>query len=252
MSFEKRVAIVTGAGSPRGIGRAIAMVLAKKGADVVVADLDPAGAENVAGEIRAMGRTAMAVPLDVTSQQDVAKLVRTVLDRFGRIDILVNNAGITQPIKVADMTEQDFDRIIAVNLKGTFLCSKAVLSTMVQQGYGRIVNMSSVSAKRGGGVFGGAHYSAAKAGILGFAKALAREVAAHGVTVNSVAPGLIATDIRGGLESPERQKEMTKDIPIQRLGTPEEVAETVAFLASEEAAYITGEEIDINGGSHMD
>lgn len=252
MSFEKRVAIVTGAGSPRGIGRAIALTLAKKGADVAVADLDPAGAESVAREIRAMGRAAMAVPLDVTSQQDVAKLVRTVLDRFGRIDILVNNAGITQPIKVANMTEQDFDRIIAVNLKGTFLCSKAVLATMIEQGYGRIVNMSSVSAKRGGGVFGGAHYSAAKAGILGFAKALAREVAAYGITVNSVAPGLIATDIRGGLESPERQKEMTKDIPIQRLGTPEEVAETVAFLASEEAAYITGEEIDINGGSHMD
>ena len=252
MSFEKKVAIVTGAGSPRGIGRAIAMTLAKKGADVVVADLDPAGAESVAGEIRAMGRAAMAVPLDVTSQQDVAKLVRAVLDRFGRIDILVNNAGITQPIKVADMTESDWDRIMAVNLKGTFLCSKAVLATMIKQGYGRIVNMSSVSAKRGGGVFGGAHYSAAKAGILGFAKALAREVAAHGITVNSVAPGLIATDIRGGLEPPERQKEMSRDIPVQRLGTPEEVAETVAFLASEEAAYITGEEIDINGGSHMD
>lgn len=252
MSFEKRVAIVTGAGSPRGIGRSIALTLAEKGADVVVCDLDPAGAEKVAEEIRAMKRSAIAVQVDVTQQQEVAGLVRTALERFGRIDILVNNAGITQPIKVVDMTEKDWDRILAVNLKGTFLCSQAVLSTMIKQGYGRIVNMSSVSAKRGGGVFGGAHYSAAKAGILGFAKALAREVAAHGITVNSVAPGLIATDIRGGLESPERQKEMSKDIPCQRLGTPEEVAETVAFLASEEAAYITGEDIDINGGSHMD
>ncbi len=252
MSFEKRVAVVTGAGSPRGIGRSIALTLAKRGADVVVADLDLAGAEKVAGEIRALKGGAMAARVDVTKKESVDELVRQVLDRFGRIDILVNNAGITQPIKVMDMTEADWDRIMAVNLKGTFLCSKAVLPAMIRQGYGRIVNMSSVSAKRGGGVFGGAHYSAAKAGILGFAKALAREVAACGITVNSVAPGLIATDIRGGLESPERQKEMSRDIPVQRLGTPEEVAATVAFLASEEAAYITGEEIDINGGSHMD
>jgi NAD(P)-dependent dehydrogenase (short-subunit alcohol dehydrogenase family) len=243
MSLEERVAIVTGAGSPRGIGRTIALTLAKQGADVVVCDVDLAGAENVAGEIRAMKRNAIAVRVDVTKQQDATELVRTALDRFGRIDILVNNAGITQPIKVVDMTEADWDRIMAVNLKGTFLCSKAVLAPMIKQGYGRIVNMSSVSAKRGGGVFGGAHYSAAKAGILGFATC--------GITVNSVAPGLIATDIRGGLESPERQKEMSRDIPVQRLGTPEEVAATVAFLASEEAAYITGEDIDINGGSHM-
>lgn len=228
------------------------MALAEKGADVVVADLDLAGAETVAGEIRALKRNAMAVRVDVTRQEHVAEMVRKGIERFGRIDILVNNAGITQPIRVMDMTEADWDRIVAVNLKGTFLCSKAVLPVMIKQGYGRIVNMSSVSAKRGGGVFGGAHYSAAKAGILGFAKALAREVAAHGITVNSVAPGLIATDIRGGLESPERQKEMSRDIPVQRLGTPEEVAAAVAFLASEEAAYITGEEIDINGGSHMD
>ncbi len=252
MSFEQRVAVVTGAGSPRGIGRSIALALAEKGADVVVADLDLAGAETVAGEIRALKRNAMAVRVDVTRQEHVAEMVRKGIERFGRIDILVNNAGITQPIRVMDMTEADWDRIVAVNLKGTFLCSKAVLPVMIKQGYGRIVNMSSVSAKRGGGVFGGAHYSAAKAGILGFAKALAREVAAHGITVNSVAPGLIATDIRGGLESPERQKEMSRDIPVQRLGTPEEVAAAVAFLASEEAAYITGEEIDINGGSHMD
>jgi NAD(P)-dependent dehydrogenase (short-subunit alcohol dehydrogenase family) len=251
MSFEKRVAIITGAGSPRGIGRAIALTLAKKGADVVVGDMDLAGAEKVAEEIRALKRNAVAVKVDVTRQQDVAELVRTALDRFGRIDVLVNNAGITQPIKVLDMTESDWDRIVAVNLKGTFLCSKAVLSTMIKQGYGRIVNMSSVSGKRGGGVFGGAHYSAAKAGILGFAKALAREVAAHGITVNSVAPGLIATDIRGGLETPERQKEMSRDIPAQRLGTPEEVAETVAFLASEEAGYITGHVLKVNGGMLM-
>ncbi len=252
MRFKERVAIVTGAGSKRGIGRTTALTLARDGADVVVGDLDLQGAEAVVDEIKALGRRSSAVKTDISKQEDVSRLVQRVLDQFGRIDILVNNAGITQPIKVLDMTEADWDRIIAVNLKGTFLCSKAVLPAMIKQRYGRIVNLSSVSAKRGGGVFGGAHYSAAKAGILGFAKALAREVAAYGITVNSVAPGLIATDIRGGLESPERQKEMSKDIPCQRLGTPEDVAAAIAFLASEEAGYITGEEIDINGGSHMD
>jgi|WetSurMetagenome_2_1015567.scaffolds.fasta_scaffold20245_3 3-oxoacyl-[acyl-carrier protein] reductase len=247
-----RVAIVTGAGSPRGIGRASAVRLAQDGADVVVGDLDLAGAETVAGEVRALGRRSLAVRTDVTSEADVAALVQRALQEFGRIDILVNNAGITQPKRVSDITVADWEKVLAVNLKGTFLCSKAVLPTMLHQGYGRIVNLSSVSAKRGGGVFGGAHYSAAKAGILGFAKALAREVAAQGITVNSVAPGLVATDIRGGLEDPATQREMAKDIPARRLAKPEEVAAAIAFLASEDAAYITGEEIDINGGSHMD
>ncbi len=252
MRFKDRIAMVTGAASKRGIGRITALTLAREGADVVVGDMDLRGAEAVVAEIKALGRRSFAVKVDVSKQEDVSRFVQRVLDKFGRIDILVNNAGITQPIKVLDMTEADWDRIITTNLKGTFLCSKAVLPTMIKQGYGRIVNLSSVSAKRGGGVFGGAHYSAAKAGILGFAKALAREVAGYGITVNSVAPGLIATDIRGGLESPERQKEMSSDIPCRRLGTPEDVAAAIAFLASEDAGYITGEEIDINGGSHMD
>ncbi len=252
MRFKDRIAIVTGAGSKRGIGRTTALTLAREGADVVVGDLDLQGAEAVVAEIKALGRRSLAVKVDVSKQEDISRLVQRVLDQFGRIDVLVNNAGITQPIKVLDMTEADWDRIITTNLKGTFLCSKAVLPAMIKQGYGRIVNLSSVSAKRGGGVFGGAHYSAAKAGILGFAKALAREVAGYGITVNSVAPGLIATDIRGGLESSERQKEMSSDIPCRRLGTPEDVAAAIAFLASEDAGYITGEEIDINGGSHMD
>ncbi len=157
------------------------MALARRGADLVIGDVDLSGAERISNEIRELGRRALAIKVDVSQAEDVANLVNRALQEFGRIDILVNNAGITQPIPVLKMTEEDWDRIVRVNMKGTFLCSKAVLPTMIKQEYGRIVNLSSVSAKRGGGVYGGAHYSAAKAGILGFAKALAREVAAMGL-----------------------------------------------------------------------
>lgn len=252
MRFKGKVAIVTGAGSKIGIGQASALAFAREGAAVVVTDVDLQGAERTAHSIEQLGVQSLAVKVDVTNPQEVESLVEKTLNAFGRIDILVNNAGITQPIRVLDTTVEDWDRVLAVNLKGTFLCSKAVLPTMIAQKFGRIVNLSSVSAKRGGGVYGGAHYSAAKAGILGFSKALAREVAEFGITVNSVTPGLIATDIRGGLEAPGRQLELSKDIPCKRMGTPQEVAASIAFLASDEAGYITGEEIDINGGSHMD
>lgn len=251
MSFEGRVAIVTGAGSPRGIGRGIALCLAKKGADIVVADVNLDGAKAVAEEIRNLGRNALAIQLNVTDPASVDKMVELTLKEFKKVDILINNAGITQPIKTIDMKVEDFERIIDVNLKGTFICSKAVLKPMIENKYGRIVNMSSVSAKRGGGVYGGSHYSASKAGVLGFAKALAREVVEYGITVNSVAPGLVDTDIRVGL-STEMERATWEAIPMKRPATVKEIAETVAFLASDEASYITGEEIDINGGSHMD
>lgn len=251
MGFSGKVAIVTGAGTPRGIGRAIALCLAAKGADIVVADMNLDGAKTIAQEVQAMGRRALPVQVNVTDEASVQAMVNAVNKEFGRIDILVNNAGITQPVKVLDTTAADWDRIMAVNLKGTFLCSKAVLPTMMSQKYGRIVNMSSVSGKRGGGVYGGAHYSAAKAGILGFSKALAREVVEDGITVNSVCPGLVDTDIRAEL-SEEMERASRASIPMKRPATAMEIAETVAFLASEEAAYITGEDIDVNGGSHMD
>jgi NAD(P)-dependent dehydrogenase (short-subunit alcohol dehydrogenase family) len=247
-----KIAIVTGAGSKHGIGRATALAFVKQGADVAVCDLNADGVQQVSKEIKALGRRSLAIQVDVTSQESVEKAVQTVLNEWGHIDILANIAGITQPIKVIDTSPADFDRIVAVNMKGTFLFSKAVIPSMTKQNYGRIINMSSVSAKRGGGVFGGAHYSAAKAGILGFSKALAREVAPYNITVNSVAPGLVLTDIRGGIEPEEEQRKMAADIPLKRLGKPEEIAAAICFLASDEAAYITGEEIDINGGSHMD
>jgi NAD(P)-dependent dehydrogenase (short-subunit alcohol dehydrogenase family) len=251
MNFEGRVAIVTGSGSKRGIGRSIVLCLAQKGADIVVADMNLEGAKQVAEEVEALGRKALALEVNVTDEASVQRMVDETLKIFGKIDILVNNAGITQPIKTIDMTLNDWERIVAVNLTGTFLCSKAVIKPMMEQKYGRIVNISSVSGKRGGGVYGGSHYSAAKAGVLGFAKALAREVVEYGITVNSVAPGLVDTDIRAGLPM-EKERAIWETIPMKRPGSPMEIAETVAFLASDGAAYITGEDIDVNGGSHMD
>ncbi len=247
-----KVALVTGAGSRRGIGRSIALALARQGAKVAVADMNEQGLAEVAKEIAAVTPNVVSVVMNVTDSASVKAAVDKVIGSWGRLDILVNNAGVTQPVKVLDMTEADWDRVVDVNMKGTFLCSKAVLPQMLKQQYGRIVNMSSVSAKRGGGVFGGAHYSAAKSGIMAFGKALSREVAPQGITINAVAPGLVATDIRGGLEPEDEQARMTLDIPRRRMAKPEEVAACVCFLASDEADYITGEEIDLNGGSHMD
>ena len=168
MTMTDRVAIVTGAGSERGIGKSIALTLAKYGANIVVADLNLEGAEKVAEEIRGMGRKALALKVNVISKADVDAMMEKTIEEFGKLDILVNNAGITQPISVPETTEEDWDRIISVNMKSTFLCSQAAIEFMKKNRYGRIVNMSSVSGKQGGGVFGGAHYSAAKAGILGF------------------------------------------------------------------------------------
>lgn len=251
MNFSGRVAIVTGAGSPRGIGRETALYLAKLGADVIVADMNLEGAQEVAKIITDMGRRSMSLQLNVVDENSVNAMVAQVEAEFGRIDVLVNNAGITQPITTMDMSVADFNRILNVNLTGTFICSRAVAKVMAKHKYGRIVNLSSVSGKRGGGVYGGSHYSAAKAGVLGFSKAFAREVVQDGITVNSVCPGLVATDIRAGL-SEEREKSIWETIPMRRPGTTKEIAFCIAFLAAEEAAYITGEDIDVNGGSHMD
>ncbi|MBT2696013.1 SDR family oxidoreductase [Bacillus sp. ISL-40] len=249
--LNNRVAIVTGSGSKKGIGRTIALTLAKQGASVVVADINMDGIQDTVHAITEAGGKALGVELNVTSKESNDAMVEKVLQTFGRIDILVNNAGISQKVTVQDMTLEDISRVFNVNMFGLFLCTQSVLETMKKQKYGRIISLSSVSAKRGGGVFGGPHYSASKAAVLGFSKNLAREVALDGITVNCVAPGLVNTDIWKSL--PEDQaKEVVAGIPMGRPGETKEIAATIAFLVSEEASYITGEEVDINGGSHMD
>lgn len=251
MNLVGKVAIVTGAGSERGIGREAAIALAERGANVVVADMNLEGAKTVVKEIEALGQKGLALQVNVTDEEEIKNMIEATLIEFGKIDILVNNAGITQPITTMNMKRADFEKIIDVNLIGAFLVTQATLKNMIENKYGRIVNVSSVSAKRGGGVYGGSHYSAAKAGMLGFAKALAREVVEDGITVNSVCPGLVATDIRVGLAE-ETERAIWETIPMKRPARTREIADVICFLASDASSYITGEDIDVNGGSHMD
>jgi NAD(P)-dependent dehydrogenase (short-subunit alcohol dehydrogenase family) len=243
-----RIAIVTGAG--QGMGRAVALALAARGAAVVVNDLNAEAAEAVAAELRAVGAEALAIPADVIDAAAVRGMVEQTVARFGRVHILINNAGVLRPTKVADIPEAEWDWVIAVNLKGTFLCSQAALPAMKTAGWGRIVNFSSTAGKNVSTV-GGAHYTAAKAGILGFTRHLAKEVAADGITVNAVCPGLIDTEMVRATIDDARTSAYARSFPIPRLGRPEEVAELVAFLASDRASYITGASLDINGGDLM-
>ena len=243
--FAGRVAIVTGAG--RGMGRAVAARLAAGGAKLVVNDLDADSAERAAGALQESGAEALATPGDVTSSADVARMVESALGHFGRIHVLINNAGVLRPTPVFDIEEEEWDMVVNGNLKSTYLCSRAVLPAMRDQGWGRIVNFSSTAGKSVSTV-GGAHYTASKAAILGFTRHLAKEEAAHGITVNAVCPGLIDTEMVRSTISKERTAAYASSFPIARLGEPYEVAELVAFLASDKAAYITGASLDINGG----
>lgn len=251
LDFNEQVIIVTGSGSPKGIGKTIAKTFAKQGGTVVIADMNKEGIANTVKEIEAEGGKAFGIELNVTDKASVDNMVKTIMDKFGRIDVLVNNAGISQKVTVEDMTLEDMQRIFNVNMFGLFLCTQACMKPMREAKYGRIVNLSSVSGKRGGGVFGGAHYSASKAAVLAFSKNLSREISADGVTINSVCPGLINTEIWKSLPE-EDAKKVIDGIPMGRPGETQEVANAIVFLASKEASYITGEEIDINGGSHMD
>ena len=247
MQIEGKVAFVTGAS--RGIGRAIALTLAEAGADVAVNYAgNAAAAEEVAAEIRKMGRRALILQGDVSQTEAAAAMPDAVVAEFGRCDILVNNAGITRDGLLMRMKEEDWDAVLNTNLKGVFNCTKAALKYMMKQRSGKIVNIASVVGIMGNA--GQANYAAAKAGCIGFTKSVAKEVASRGITVNAVAPGLIATDMTSVL--PDKViEEMAAGIPLKRAGQPVDVAKAVLFLVSDDAAYITGQTLNVDGGMVM-
>jgi len=244
MELSERVAIVTGGG--RGIGRAIALKLAEVGATVVINDVgDSKPAEGVAEEIREMGRESLVVLADVSQSTEVASLVNDTVEKYGKIDILVNNAGITRDQLIMRMSDDEWDKVLGINLKGVFVCSKAVLRPMMKQRWGRIISISSIVGLIGNP--GQANYASAKAGIIGLTRTIAKEVASRGITANAIAPGFIDTPMTQQLPE-ERKQELMNQVPLGFLGTPRDVAEVVAFLASEEARYITGQVVTVDGG----
>lgn len=244
LRLDDKVAIVTGSG--RGIGRAIVLRLAESGAHVVVADVNVTTAEQVAGEVRAMGRQVLPVQVDVSSSAGADGMVRKTLDRFGKVDILVNNAGIGgRTAAIQEVTDQDWDSVMDVNLKGAFLCCRAVISPMIERRYGKIVSIASVAGKEGNPNM--IPYSTSKAGIICMTKCLAKEVATQGINVNCVAPAVIETDILKQV-SEETVAYMKSRVPMGRFGKPEEVANLVNFLVSDEAAFVTGQCYDLSGG----
>ena len=252
MSVSDRTAIVTGAASKRGIGRATAHTLAKAGWNVAILDLDETAAKETAQEVAdATGVQAFGLRCDVTDEPSVEAALAPLDASAPPVGALVNNAGITSPTRFVEVRGQEWDRIFAVNVRGAYNITRRVVPGMVDRGFGRIVFLSSVSAERGGGVFGGVAYSAAKAAQLGFARALAREVGPSGITVNSVAPGLIDTDITGGALEGERKSELLAGIPVGRNGTVHDVGDLITYLCREESGYITGATYDVNGGSHI-
>ncbi|HSJ52638.1 MAG TPA: SDR family NAD(P)-dependent oxidoreductase [Anaerolineae bacterium] len=248
MRLKDRVAIVTGAA--RGIGRGIALALAREGARVAACDLDLSMLDDLVGQVRAGGGEVLALAVDVTRKDQILGAVDQVLARWGRLDVLVNNAGIYEVLPVEAISEAQWDRVLAVNLKGTFLCCQAVIPAMKRQGSGCIVSIAS-SAGKSGGTLAGAHYSASKAGVICLTKQLARELGPHGITANAVAPGRIDTPMIH-LASDEENEGFRLRTPLGRLGTPEDVAGAVVFLASDEASFITGEIVDVNGGLLID
>jgi 3-oxoacyl-[acyl-carrier protein] reductase len=247
MNLSGKAALVTGAS--RGIGREIALELARQGANLAVNySGSEAKANEVVDEIKALGREAFAVKCDVSNSAEVADMVKAAIDRFGRLDILVNNAGITKDNLLMRMKEEEWDDVISINLKGVFLCTKAVTRQMMKQRQGRIINIASIVGVSGNP--GQANYVAAKAGVIGLTKTTAKELASRNITVNAIAPGFITTDMTDKL--PEEVKtEMLKQIPLARFGEPKDIAKVTAFLASDDAAYMTGQTLHIDGGMVM-
>jgi 3-oxoacyl-[acyl-carrier protein] reductase len=246
LKLKGKVALVTGAA--QGIGKAVGLLLARNGANIVVSDINLEKAEETAKEIESIGTNAMAVKVDVANLSDVERMVAAVLEKFDKIDILVNNAGITRDKLILRMTEEDWDVVLNVNLKGTFNCTKAVIRHMAKQRSGKIVSIASVVGEMGNA--GQVNYSASKAGVIGLTKTIAREFAQRGINVNAIAPGYIETPMTEVL--PEKVKEeLRRLIPMERLGKPEDVAEAALFLVSEESNYITGHVLNVNGGIYM-
>ena len=247
MLLDGRHALVTGAS--RGIGRAVALAFAAEGASVALNFArNVAAAEAVRAEIESAGGKAILVPADVSDENAVEDMVKTVTEAFGSIDILVNNAGITRDGLLLRMKEEDWDAVLNTNLKGVFLCTKAVSKFMMKKRYGRIVNMASVVGVTGNA--SQANYAAAKAGVIGFSKSAAKELASRGITVNVVAPGFIGTDMTAGLSEAVKEKALA-DIPLGKMGEPKDVANAVLFLASDQASYITGQVVNVDGGMVM-
>jgi len=246
MDLKDKVAIVTGAA--QGIGKVIALSLAKCGADIAVSDINEDSLNSAVKEIEALGRKSIAIKMDVSSLKDCEDMVKKTVDVFGKVDILINNAGITRDTVLLRMKEEQWDQVIQVNLKGTFNCTKAVIRGMFKQKSGKIINISSVTGAMGNA--GQANYSASKAAVMGFTKSIAREYAHCGITVNAVAPGFIKTAMTDAIPEKDRDA-MISIIPAKRLGLPEDVADTVCFLASDMSNYITGQVIHINGGMYM-
>ncbi len=246
MRLEGKVALVTGSG--RGIGREIALALAKEGADVVIWDVNPADAEKTSGDIESLGRKSLFGQVDVTDFNKVEEGLNKILDKFGKIDILVNNAGITRDNLLMRMSEADWDLVIKVNLKGTFNCTKAVTRPMLKARGGKIINIASIIGIMGNA--GQANYSASKAGIIALTKTTAKELASRNITANAIAPGFIDTEMTKKLSEETRAK-MLELVPLGRMGLPEDIANLCLFLASSDADYITGQTIVIDGGMVM-
>ncbi len=243
---KDKVAVVTGAS--RGIGKAIALALAGQGARIVAVDIDLEGTEKLAAEIQSNGGQAVAVQGNVTVVADAERIFEESVKAFGRVDILVNNAGITRDALLLRMKDADWDAVLSVNLKGAFLCTRAAAKLMTKQRYGRIINIASIVGQMGNA--GQANYCASKAGLIGLTKSNARELARRNVTVNAVAPGFIATDMTEALPEKTRQ-ELAAQIPLERLGTADDIANAVLFLSAEASGYITGQVLGVNGGMYM-